>query len=377
MSKDQDAATEMSSVIELSKQGHALLKAQRFAEAHSVFQKALTLDPKNPYVLTGMGDLLRQKKDFPGAEQYYLQVLSRDPHNLFSLRGLGDTLRGQYRFKEAIHYWELYLNEHHQTDIFVLTRIADGYKTLDDYEHSLTYYQRALGLRPNDRYALIGLADLYRKKGLDELAIQQYEKAVANGVTMVSILTIVANLYWKQNNFEKAKSYYKMALQQEPHNFHALYGLGNYYRIMHNYQLAVELWEQIVANNAGTVNLLARLGDAYRNLGRLDDAERTYCKGLERGYDKFTLAGMMKLHCQTGRLQDACTCYDELLSNEGEDSRFFAEASQLLLQHGCRDMALDFLRHVAEVQTHSPAICHMVHENISHLLAEQDSSEPK
>ncbi len=364
--KDEDTAPANSQVFELSKQGHNLLKARRFTEAHTVFEQALALDPENPYVLTGMGDGLRHQKKFSDAAEYYRQVLNYDPHNLFSLRGLGDSLRGMLRYQEAIDCWVIYLRQNHFKDIFVLTRIADSYKTLNDYENALTYYKKVLALKPNDRFALTGLADLYHKKGLDLPAIEQYEKALANGADMTSILTILGNLYLKHKNYEKTIYYYEKTLQQEPNNIQALYGLGNYYRIKCNYQKAAELWEQILEKNTGPTNVLARLGDAYRNLGQLDAAERTYRKGLESGYAKFSQVGMMKLHCQAGRLKEACDCYDELLRHEGDDARFFVEAG-LLLQHGSRDLALEFYRHVQLHHKNSSATSRIIADCILHL----------
>lgn len=354
-------------VFELSKQGHKLLKARQFTEARAAFKEALLLDPENPYVLTGMGDVLRHQKDFSGAAEYYRHVLKFDQHNLFSLRGLGDSLRGLQRYQEAIDCWIIYLRQNHLKDIFVLTRVADSYKTLNDYENALTYYQNVLALKPNDRFALTGLADLYHKKGFDLPAIEQYEKALASGANMTSILTILGSLYLKHKNYEKACYYYEKTLQQEPCNVQALYGLGNYYRIRCDYQRAAELWEQIVEKNTGPANVLARLGDAYRNLGQFDAAERAYKKGLENGYAKFSQVGMMKLHCQAGRLKEACACYDELFRNEGDDTRFFAEAGQLLLQRGSRDLALEFYRHVQQHLKNFSSVSRIIADCIQHL----------
>jgi len=54
-------------VIELSKEGHRLLKEKRFREACALFEEALTLEPHNPYILTGFGDALRSLKNYPAA----------------------------------------------------------------------------------------------------------------------------------------------------------------------------------------------------------------------------------------------------------------------------------------------------------------------
>jgi tetratricopeptide (TPR) repeat protein len=130
--------------------------------------------------------------------------------------------------------------------------------------------------------------------------------------------------------------------------------LGNYYRKKCEYQRAAEQWEKCLEKDSCTVYMLSRLGDAYRNLGKYEDAERSYLKGLEKGYDKFNLLGIMKLWCQMGRLKDVCDCYDELFHREGTDTRFAIEAGQLLMQYEKSEMALEFYRHAQQLQINSP-----------------------
>ena len=202
MEKEIESVPVNNLVFELSKQGHVLFKAKRYDEARASFEEALLIEPENPYLLTGIGDLLRSQKKFSGAAEYYRHVLTFDPYNIYSLLGLGDALRGLQQFHEAIEVWKTYLRHHQSDNIYVLTRIADSYKRHKDYDLALTYYQKASAVKPNDRYVLLGLADLYKTKGHDLLALEHYEKAVAGGVTTISILTIVGNLHLKHNNYE-------------------------------------------------------------------------------------------------------------------------------------------------------------------------------
>jgi tetratricopeptide (TPR) repeat protein len=341
-------------VFDLSKRGHALLKSGRSSEARLLFEEAIALGTRNAHVLTGMGDLLRQQKDFSGAAVYYRQVLEDDPCNIFSLRGLGDALRGLGEYREAISCWEEYLRLHNGNDICVLTRIADSYKTIDNYEKSLDYYRKALVLNANDRYALMGLADLYHKRGHELQALEYYEKALDNGVTLINILTIVANLHWRHENYEQAREFYEKALRQDPYNSYALYGLGNYYRWKCDYQRAVEMWERILEKNPGTVNILVRLGDAYCTLGQLEAAERAYKKNLDSAFDMFSLVGILKVRCLQNQPQGACDCYDELLRREGDDVLFMPKLAEMILQQADRETALFFFRHVKQLRHDKP-----------------------
>lgn len=367
MNQKADHSPVRSQIIQLSKQGNQLLKIRNYPEARRIFEEALHLAPRDVYLMTGLADTLRQQKEFTTASDYYRQVLEIDPHNPFALRGLGDALRGLQLYEDAIGFWKKYLQQKSWRDVFVLTRIADSYKTLAHYEESQTYYQKALAIDPHDRYALMGLADLFHKRGLEVPAIEYYEKALANGVTLIKILTIVGTLHHRQGNYEKARVYFEKTLAQDPDNSYALYGMGSYYRWKNDYQRAVETWERILEKSAGTVNLMTRLGDAYRNLGRYEDAERAYRTNLEQAYDKFSLIGMIKLLALQSRLQEACQRYEELLQREGEDLKLYADVADLLLQNNKRDPALQFLRHVRELQKQNPEASCSIENRIRQL----------
>ncbi|HIJ95574.1 MAG TPA: tetratricopeptide repeat protein [Desulfuromonadales bacterium] len=352
-------------VFDLSKRGHALLKSGRSSEARLLFEEAISLGTRNAHVLTGMGDLLRQQKDFTGAAAYYRQVLEDDPGNIFSLRGLGDALRGLGEYREAIGFWETYLRLHNGNDICVLTRIADSYKTIDNYDTSRDYYHKALVLNARDRYALMGLADLYHKRGHELQAIEYYEKALANGVTLINILTIVANLHWRHEHYEQAREYYEKALVQDPYNSYALYGLGNYYRWKCDYQRAVDMWERILERSPGTANVMVRLGDAYCTLGQLEAAARVYTKNLDSAYDMLSLVGMLKIRCLQNQPQAACDCYDELLRREGDDIQFMPKLAELLLRQADRETALFFFTHVKKCYSVKQAALQTIEAYIS------------
>src|ERR1043166_5109664 len=61
--------------------GQALFEAKRFAEAKTVFETALTLDPENLIALRHLGDISREMGDMAGAKSWYDRVLQADPRN--------------------------------------------------------------------------------------------------------------------------------------------------------------------------------------------------------------------------------------------------------------------------------------------------------
>ena len=61
--------------------GQALFEAGELAEARSVFETALGLDPENLIALRHMGDISARSGDIEGARQWYRRVLETDPRN--------------------------------------------------------------------------------------------------------------------------------------------------------------------------------------------------------------------------------------------------------------------------------------------------------
>jgi len=356
-------------LIKLSKFGHQLLKRHYYAEAGQIFEEALRLAPDNIYFMTRLGDSLRRQNEFSAAADCYRRVLEIAPDNQFALRGFGDAMRGLQLYGDAIALWIKYLHLKNFRNVPVLTRVAGCYKALNNYEEAKSYYQKALSLNPNNRYALIGLADLYHKQGYELPAIEFYEKALANGVILINILTIVGNLHYRQGNYEIARTYYEKTLVQDPDNSYALYGLGNYFRWKNDYRRAVEIWEKILESNSGTPNLHSRLGDVYRNLGRYEAAESAYKYNLEKNYDLFSTVGMIKLRLLQARLKEACDFYDELLRNEGEDKKVFADVGRLLILRNERGLALQFFRHVQQRQNKNPSVSLIIGDRIKELEA--------
>src|SRR5712675_2357799 len=59
--------------------GQALYEIGEFAEARSVFERALTLDPENLIALRTLGDMSLQSGDTAEARRWYTRLLDADP----------------------------------------------------------------------------------------------------------------------------------------------------------------------------------------------------------------------------------------------------------------------------------------------------------
>jgi len=340
-------------IVGLSKRGHQLLKAKEFQAARVIFEQASELDDSNPYILSGLAESLKHLGQLPGSIACYEKLLALEPDNQFALRGLGDLFKLRKDYDRAIALWLEYL-KYRANDIYVMTRIADALKILNRFEEAEDWYRKVLVLNAADQYSLMGLADLYHKTSREKLAIEYYEKILEKSPGMINILTIVGNLYWQLEEFGKAQSCFVRALELEPKNSYALYGLGNCHRWNREYARAIECWEPLLQFEEVTNSMLSRLGDMYRNLGRFEDAEKTYLRGLKTGYDKYPHLGLIKLKCLQGKEVEVCRLSDDYFSREGFDLETVKELSELFHKTGRKDAAARFYHYILERRDLNP-----------------------
>lgn len=331
------------SVIDLSKKARQKLRARRHVEARELFRQGLDLEPENPYLLSGMGDVCREIGDFNEAEQCYRQLLEVDEKNLFALRGLGDVYKKLERHHEAIGLWEKYLRIRPQ-DKHVMTRIADSCKMLSQFERAEQVYQQILKIAPRDRFALTGLADLQHRLGKDEEAINTYERVLSFDENELHILTIIGKLCWRISDFDRAEKYFLRALKVDPKNPYALYGLGNCYRWYRRYDKAIEIWQQILLDSEGTQALHTRMGDAYYHLGRLSEAQASYQRALTFGEDPFAVAGLICLHSERREMMTAAHYLLVMIADGSELRNRLELLVKRYLRSDQRGLLVEFLK---------------------------------
>lgn len=353
-------------VIEISKRARQKFRARHYQEARDLFRIGLEKEPENPYLLSGMGDASREVGDFEVAEHCYRRLLEVDKNNLFALRGLGDVCKKQGRHQEAIRLWKQYLTLRPR-DKHVMTRIADSCKALLQYDKAEEAYRQILQFAPDDRFALTGMADLQHRLGQDDEAIRYYEKVLEFDQDELHILTIIGKLCWRINDFDKAENYFRRALKIDPQNPYALYGLGNCYRWHRQYAKAIEIWQEILRHSEGTQALFTRMGDAHIHLGNLETAEKSYLHGLELGYDRYALVGLVWLYCDSGRCEQAVTVFWELIKNEADVVVLIEELSKRFVRSGQRGEMLQFFESLLQSGAGSRQVLEEIQALVSRL----------
>ncbi len=329
--------------ISLSKKGTQLLKARKYSEAEDVLLAACEIDPENPYILVGLGDLYREQKKFDRAISHYEKLLRVEADNVFALRGIGDAHRGLNLHEEAIVYWKHYL-ECNPKDLQVMTRVGDSYKKLKNIKKSEEYYLKALNVDPDDRYALLGIGTLYYKSERDEKALKYLEHLLSIDNHYVAVLTMVGNIYRRRQEFDRAIAAYMKATEYEPGNTFALYGLGDCYRWKQDFDQVINWWGKILEKEPKNQVMHSRVGDAMLNTGRFDQAMKHYEKSLAIRFDPYALMGMSKIYRSRNEFDQAMDCCARILSELPEHERARTELAEVCRAIGEPERAEVILR---------------------------------
>jgi len=158
--------------------GEGLENDNRFqAEAISVYQSALRINPNLFMVYDALGQLFVEAKDEKSAEQIYRQGMTIDPKHMSGRFRLGRLLVEQGRLTEARQLWEARTSDEDRT--------RPSFITLLTRAENLKRASETLAQKPDDPNALLdmGLAvmdgELWVIDGRQERAIVYFKKALA------------------------------------------------------------------------------------------------------------------------------------------------------------------------------------------------------
>ncbi len=246
------------SVDELVDIGSAYLDQGQYEEALKYFDRALKIDPNDPYVLGYKGDALLDFGKFDEAVVIYKRALEIDPGDVITLANLGYTLSLLERYDEALVYYDKALSIE-DDDFITLNNKGKTLFSLGKHDEALVYFDKALDIVPKDIYPLSNKGSTLSQMERYEEALNYFDKVLKIDPNNKTTLYEKGYALSQLDRYEESLDYYDRALKFEPSNVDALVGKAIALCELEKYSKAKNLFDKVLAiepeNKAATKGL--------------------------------------------------------------------------------------------------------------------------
>ena len=181
---------------------------QKYAEAVTSYQNALTHQANNPDCLFNLGIALTNVNRLDEAVSAYQQAIKSKP-NFFEAHGnLGTLLQRQGKLDEAISSYQagLTINPQDARGYFNLGTVL---RDKGELQAAVAAYQKALQLLPNYTDAHNNLGETLRDQGDMPAAVKSYQAALALNPSHPNANYNMAEFLYLAKNYEEAITYFE------------------------------------------------------------------------------------------------------------------------------------------------------------------------
>ncbi|MCL1834014.1 MAG: tetratricopeptide repeat protein [Leptospirales bacterium] len=188
----------------------------RADSAISRYQKSLSINSDNPKALIGLARVLYKKGEDAEAEKYFnlcnssYIAESKDIYNAAEIMRRENPLKASLEFKRAIE-----INPAH---IAAYVGLADSYRGLAQYDNAAEVMETLKKNKPDDPVSYIYLGNIYfhnkpdakRRNYFINLSITNYEKAIKLDPDNADIYFQLADIYKQTKNMDRANELLKI-----------------------------------------------------------------------------------------------------------------------------------------------------------------------
>lgn len=286
---------------------HALRELNRFKEAEAALQAVLNVTPEYFDALLEMGHLANRQKEHAVAVHYYQRALTANPLRETLAVSIASHLRELGQLDEARTFLSTFLAKHptHFAALLDSGRIA---RQQARYSDAISFFQRALDVRPDNEWLPCGIAaclhesgrceeassiltellnskpdhidawiewaNLSRRREQHEIALNALYQAKKLGSTNEWLPLKIVGCLRELRRFEEASIILEDLLNDEPNHLNALIELGQLARKQSRYTEAIEHFKKALEISPSHQWLPCGIAACLRHLGRLDECQK-------------------------------------------------------------------------------------------------------
>jgi tetratricopeptide (TPR) repeat protein len=266
--------------ISLNVSGDALFAQGRIAEAVVEYEKALRINPEDPFVLNSLGVCFGHLSQMDKAVEYFERAKKSDPKDFMAYYNLGYALMARGKMAEAQEQLKkgLEYNPAHGDTLFQLGKLAQGEGRLSE---AMEYYRQAAKQDDSPKAVYRSLGEALATAGKKEAAEEAFNQAVKHNPNDAAALAGLAGLYLDRGaNREIALSLGRRAHELEPGMSRHIRVMGRALLALDRSQEAAKLIARALEDHKQDPYLLVLLGQAQHQLGEDTAARDSYTRAL-------------------------------------------------------------------------------------------------
>jgi len=269
----------ISAIDRLLETATASHRAGKLAEARSLYDEVLALNPAHPLALFRKGLLELQDGRPEAALALIAAAAAADPGSARYQFGLGNALQALCRWREAAEAYRRVLNlEAGSFDALMALGVA--LQRGGELEQAAAVYRDALARKPDDPAASSNLGTVLREMGDVDGAIRLFEAACRAEPAVASHAVNLGLAHCQRRDFCAAESVLRAALALEPNDPDAAFNLANALRGLGRSREAIEHYHHAIAVRPDYAEALNNLGNAHKELGEFSAALAAFERAL-------------------------------------------------------------------------------------------------
>ena len=323
--------------------GDLYMKAERFAEAFSIFKRLVALQPSNTEALNRIGTILRRMGELRKSLDVLLRARALGDRSSGLLYNLGNTYKEMRSYAEAEACFRQALGIN-PGDTLAYNHIGTIEFLRGNYKNAFEEYRKGLRSDPNHPFIHFNMARLYRLLSRDDDAESEYIAAIKSRPNWLKALSELASLYKVEGELEKRSVVLERILATDSKNLPALLDSAENAEKLNEFANARDFFARAIAaarHNPLPAEKYARFLMSAGDFANAATVIESY--NVDNPDDKSLVPDLAEIYLESGRDSDAEKLLKEYTAAKADDARAWQLLARLHLERGDKEAAKEDL----------------------------------
>lgn len=255
-------------------------RQQRIAEAKTLFQQAIALQPKAFLFHSNLGNLLYATSDYAAAAQALRRCLALQPDFAPAYMDLGGALVNLGQPEEAVaSYRESLRLKPGMADTHL--NLGRALYLLERWTEAEAAFRDGLKLAPNSSDGYLDLGNLLQRRGDRAGAVNAFMRSIAANPKQIRAYYNLGILLDEVKRYDDALAVYQQGLEVDPAHAPFLAGMAAIHLHQSHYEAGLDCARQALALDPKLATAHSYLGSIQRQLGDAQAALASYARSLQ------------------------------------------------------------------------------------------------